>query len=595
MKSLSIFLSLLFVAAHASPSPIPVTFGNGLAGVPVCTDRPTMMLEYTLTPAAAYGLMTHLWSTGDDSLDDVIVEYFIDGETSPSIALQPAIAAGQGFDSTAGDYVGEGGLFTAGGKMGKAANVGAYYTYARIPFYTSIYIRARALPGVPCRAAYLNVRGFEVARDSSMADGFALPSGFVVPFGARMQLQQIEGQLFPPLWFVSLANITFGQSSILLQHTMVTETRPVGNNYIEGCWHLMTNGSAGVTESIVLGTGFEDFYDSSFWFSAASGYPASLPFQHPNSGLTFFSRRNNTERISAYRFFDNEVVGFSDGGRLVWRVGDQTSKCHTTGTASPIGSPSAVRITSYAWLYTWPNGRPVVPLTPLPQAHMSYTCRGSQCVALPDASGAHWNADCSGACSSPAPPPVPGPPAIVGCSSGQCDAFCNSSNTVHGCLAMWDGVVSLRAPPTGRPCGGRLGPCTSPADACAPGWALCLSHANASGSESRADVASFLKGMGPQLCREGDPRMFLAAMQHADPAWSALPPSPCPPAPQEGDNGCRPAGWGSEPICCGGACTVPSCGNDLWMDQTRIHIGESEGCGAVSANYASGILCCKLD
>jgi hypothetical protein len=28
------------------------------------------------------------------------------------------------------------------------------------------------------------------------------------------------------------------------------------------------------------------------------------------------------ERMSAYRFFDQEVVGFANGGGLQWRVGD---------------------------------------------------------------------------------------------------------------------------------------------------------------------------------------------------------------------------------------------------------------------------------
>lgn len=94
----------------------------------------------------------------------------------------------------------------------------------------------------------------------------------------------------------------------------------------------------------------QDYFDSAYWFCALGGMGPCL-FAHPNSGLLHFSRTafNGTdvinggrptaktpknasiwstiERLSAYRFFDSEVVGFSDGGALHWRVGDVGGKC----------------------------------------------------------------------------------------------------------------------------------------------------------------------------------------------------------------------------------------------------------------------------
>jgi hypothetical protein len=318
------------------------------------------------------------------------------------------------------------------------------------------------------------------------------------------------------------------------------------------------------------------------------------PVRHPFAGLLHFSRGApggdaGVEELSAYRRLDQEVVGFANGGRLVWRVGDQTTKCTTNGTASPIGTPSAVAVTSYVWMYTWPNGQPIQPLQPLPQAYMSYTCAADACVPLADESGPFWNADCDGQCTAPPPSPSPGPLPVVGCSSGQCDAFCGTP-TVHGCVATWPGTASMRDPPTGKPCGGSSGPCAVPADACAPGWAPCLTNDTAGGSIS---PAGFRSAITADACAAGDPRRFISAMSHAIPAWSNLPPGPCPTAPQDGDNGCAADGWGAEPVCCGASCQVPSCPNDIWVGGTRIHVGEGEGCGAVSGGWADGVLCCR--
>jgi hypothetical protein len=116
------------------------------------------------------------------------------------------------------------------------------------------------------------------------------------------------------------------------------------------------------------------------------------------------------ERISAYRVFDREVVGVDDGGRLLWRVGDELwapgagGKCYRNDTQAPIGRPSAAFVTSYVWLYLWPNGQPVAPLPPLPNAaYITYACAADgRCEQQLDQSGPFLNADCSLNCSTAA-------------------------------------------------------------------------------------------------------------------------------------------------------------------------------------------------
>ena len=587
--------------AAAAPPPLPKTFGAGLPApfVPVC-GTPTTILNHTLATDSSVGVLTHFWTTGDvDS--NVLVEIFMDGEPEPSIAFEPSMACGQGFPGDMGtDPVSVGGLFAAGDKMGKAGAVGGWYFKYRIPFQRSVFVQIRQIvppPSGDCQHAYVILRGFE--GDAGFA-GVTLPSGFTLPLAARLHLQSIDNATFPALSLVAVANVSSGYAALLLQSTMALSTRPAGNNYIEGCWHLLRTAGEGYP-GLIVGTGFEDMYNSAYWFGAASGYPNGILFQHADSGLLHFSRPSNTERLSAYRFFDSEVVGMVDGGRLMWRVGDEAGKCTSNGTVMIIGTPSAVHVKAYTWLYVWPNGGPITPLPPLIQlTHITYGCNAGTrtCELIANASGPFLFADCDGSCGRvPTPTPQPGPPAIVGCSDGECDAFCDVSSSVHGCAATWSGALSLRAAGSGVPCGNALGvPCAAPADACAPGWALCLSYNASSKSGGDTNASAFRAGITAAACAAAteDPRVFVAAMSHARPEWSSLPPAPCPPAPIDDDNGCAASGsWGGEPVCCGAGCGVPSCPNALWMGGTRIHAREGEACGALTSDWADGVLCCR--
>ena len=54
--------------------------------------------------------------------------------------------------------------------------------------------------------------------------------------------------------------------------------------------------------------------------------------------------------------------------------------------------------------------------------------------------------------------------------------------------------------------------------------------------------------------------------------------------------------WGSEPVCCGAKCSVPSCPNSVYNDGTRIVINMHTGsCGNFTGTKQSmdGVMCCK--
>lgn len=75
-----------------------------------------------------------------------------------------------------------------------------------------------------------------------------------------------------------------------------------------------------------MGTGFEDYFDSSFGFSGESfSYTAAVnnTFAFPQAGL--LHKSDGLTAVSAYRYHEEEMLIFTDGMRFVWRVGDALS------------------------------------------------------------------------------------------------------------------------------------------------------------------------------------------------------------------------------------------------------------------------------
>ncbi len=467
------------------------------------------------------------------------------------------------------------------------------------------------------------------------------------------------------LEFVQLAALPRGQSGEVFLTAWAVEAQPVGGpaaggGYIEGCWNFFP-AAAEAYPGLVVGTGVEDYFDSGYYFGADSGDALGILFANALSGLTLFQRDapSGAERLSAYRFHNTDPLVFTDGGQLTWQVGAQAhpgaTKCgnalppaaamHPGATGAPwrplnaSRALSPVNVSTYAWVYIYPG----------PYACSSAPPGGAP-ACVPSSAGAWGNSASPDCCSAPPPPPPapptptpppppppapsPGPPALVGCASGLCSALC-SNPAVRGCAAGgWGGGagMDLRAPASGVPCGGPLGPCAaSAADACAPGWGLCLAGAASDASA----LARLRANLSAGECEKGS-GAFVAAMSHASPAFESLPQKPCawrahcgeplffwrstralsllctphaharaqthhthnscaagPPAPVAVDNGCAAEGWGAEPVCCGAGCALPSCPNSVWLQGTRIHVDEGSGCGALKPGAVSGVLCCR--
>jgi hypothetical protein len=216
-----------------------------------------------------------------------------------------------------------------------------------------------AFPPPGCIQATAVVRGYE------RSTPFKTAAGVVLPLEARMRVQRIESQEFAPREFVPLATIVAGYQGLMHLLTFSTATWPwtrctsagckshqTENNYVEGCWHLLRTHDEQLP-GLITGTGLEDGLDSQYGFSIinypqvqprtptglnreCSAGPAAghqgqgnftvcktqgLQWQSPNTGmLTFMSDYSQishptpTEKLSVYRFFDDEVFAFDSGG-----------------------------------------------------------------------------------------------------------------------------------------------------------------------------------------------------------------------------------------------------------------------------------------
>ena len=254
---------------------------------------------------------------------------------------------------------------------------------------------------------------------------------------------------------------------------------------------------------LVVGTGVEDYFDSGYYFGADTFLGRGLPFTNELAGLTYFERTTDGyERLSAYRFHGADPLVFTDGGGLTWQVG---------AAPKPSGRPQTKCGNQVP--------RAEGPLPPQP--------------AFPPPPPASPNPPPPSPPSPPAPPPAPPPTKGAGCADGTVDAF-HTNPTVSGCAATWNQPASMRAPKTGKKCGGSLGACAVPADSCAEGWEICMSNPSLPG----LSVATFVAAMTEDECASGDPRAWVGGMSHTSPRWQKSPGLKCPGVPGL-DNGCK--------------------------------------------------------
>lgn len=315
--------------AGAAPPTIGRSFGNGVAGMPIC-PQPVTIVNHTLSDAATHGVLHHFWET---SADNIVVEYYIDGETVPSIAFEPPAMCGLASKflplyllNPSVDHD----LYHAGAMCGKNSAKGGFFNTFPIPFQKSAVVTIRQSPAAVtagCGHGYVNVRGTENLP-------IVLPgSGIPLPPTARLKLKKNDWYEVQPADHVPIVDEASGDGLVFMVGWSV-ESQPVGGpnaggGYIEGCWQFYNSNSTPYP-GFVVGTGVEDYFDSSYYFGADAGIfgkdgyqVPSLMFRNELTGLTFFQRNEASgyERISAYRFHTADPLVYNGGGKLLWWVG----------------------------------------------------------------------------------------------------------------------------------------------------------------------------------------------------------------------------------------------------------------------------------
>ena len=265
--------------------------------------------------------------------------------------------------------------------LGKGSDMEGYYNNFRVPFGRSLLVTVELPSWVPeAVGVWTIVRGEE---NVPLTLG-----GRALPPSARLRTHANNALFVDDMGFTPLVNSTQG-SGVVLGHTYGIEmgrnphVAPLG--FLEGCFHLITpysgvGGSAlqqqhGVGEGfpgVVLSTGMEDYYESSYYFHAGI-------FQNPVSGITHLCTYpadayhepahppcpRNASLWSGYRLHVQDPLWFSGGVQLLARNGGAAQKygpgvlpgggghgkCYNLDNDP--GYFRNITATSLAWVYEW--------------------------------------------------------------------------------------------------------------------------------------------------------------------------------------------------------------------------------------------------
>jgi len=314
-------------------------FGTGCSqcNMPVAE---TTTFARILRPGAT-GLINHFWITGNQAeLADVRYNYYIDGETTPSISFTPSTACGVGFNDAQAPW---------GTKwFGKGAKDGGWYNNFQIPFYKSIRVTSFRPSGA--------IGYYYIIRGVVQQPGVPISIGnFQLPPNARLRMIEKKEATYPAFTWIPLVDLPSG-SGLFFMHTLVVASND--ENFLEGCYHSYTPYNQ-TFPGTLLSTGTEDYFDSAWYFNAGE-------FHLPVSGFTHYLSGVGVVEFSAYRFHDMDPLPFENGFKFVWRNGDVSSggiKCFTEGgpsdTAKPVlrngSAPNfgPATVSAYSWVYTW--------------------------------------------------------------------------------------------------------------------------------------------------------------------------------------------------------------------------------------------------
>ena len=352
------------------------TFGIGVPNFPVVPDEERLVYNHSLAHGSPSGYLNHFWSTacGGRSINCVtesgviIYRIYVDGEANASIVFTPRMATGQGFSPSCGGADGGASLPEPWGTdlFGKQSDLDGYYFKFRVPFYLSIRVTAQLPPGVAGFNVYTIIRGIE--GNSMGFPALSVPGYGAVPYGTRLRLLRNDAIQVPSLHFIPIVNITAG-TGFIHSYTVATTGHP-SFYYLEGCFHLVTpvgpdgmdptTGVANGFPGVVLSTGTEDMFDSSFYFHAGMFALKETGVTHMCGTMAPHKPCPNASvsEWSAYKVHETDLLLFDGGVQLLLRNGDKagptpygSGKCYNQDMVPDGMSPGTSTVSTYAWVY----------------------------------------------------------------------------------------------------------------------------------------------------------------------------------------------------------------------------------------------------
>lgn len=243
-----------------------------------------------------------------------LVNFYIDGEVTPSISVTLLELAGEAHFNAAGDNAQTGSEGTTDGSpwgiamMGRTAKSGGVYSTVRVPFAKSLRTSIVAPKSYKNNSTFwFVIRGLE-AHPVVLGD-------LTLPDEARLRLYRLPPAPVSPMQLLTLAEAPAGVSGALLRVHLDSSGPDFG--YLEACMRFFPDGAKD-DQPLFLSSGAEDYFLGSSYFDEGM-------FKTPNGGLTFFNR--TTSSVGAYRTHDRDPVLWHNGMRLVFRCNEQTQGC----------------------------------------------------------------------------------------------------------------------------------------------------------------------------------------------------------------------------------------------------------------------------
>jgi len=329
MASRLFFFVLFWTFVFSANYPVTTTFG-------VSQYQLENGKTYTLYEFNGTGVVTYFWLTGTyhtthkDSAGTMIFTVYVDGATSPTYQFTPSQLIGVGFnDSTApwGSDV-----------MGKDSALGGVYSHMKVPFFKSIRYDVALPSDAPTGGSVLY---WQIRISENVP---IVISGVPLPPTARLVQYAYVNLNMSRLQFIDFVN-TSNNGLVYMHFFQGQSTSP---NFMEGCYRAFYGGSS---DQSLISTGFEDYYQSAYYFAAGT-------YREPGVGATVVNIGKTKTYIAGYKIHESDPLWFSAGGfRFVWRNGETTNaktglKCMDPN--GPVnGNPQSTVITSFTWTYEW--------------------------------------------------------------------------------------------------------------------------------------------------------------------------------------------------------------------------------------------------